>query len=64
MYKRYLLKCRIMYDSWLGDYMDMDFYFDTEEEMIDFIKNGNESFNPEDIKVECAFELNKIDIEF
>lgn len=63
MYKRFLLKCRIMYDSWLKDYMDMEFYFDTKKEMINFIKNGNEDFSPENIKVESAFELNKIDIE-
>ena len=65
MYKKYLLKCSIRHeDNWLEEYTDTQLYFDTKEEMIDFVKNGTECINPKDIRVECAFELNKVDIEF
>ena len=40
-----------------------EFYFDTKDEMIYFIENGTEYTKPEDIRVEAAFELNKINIE-
>jgi hypothetical protein len=61
-YKRFLLKCAVVYEGQVMDYVPMEFYFDTEEEMTNFIKNGNDEISPENIKVESAYELNKIDI--
>ena len=64
MYKKFLLKCRIRHeDDWFEEYSDTTLDFDTKEEMTNFIKNGTEYTDPKDIEVECAFELNKIDIE-
>lgn len=64
MYKKYMLKCSIRNEvNWLEEYTDTELYFDTKEEMIDFIKNGTVNINPKDIRIECAFELNKVDIE-
>lgn len=61
-YKKYLLKCQIFnYYPWKWE--DRELYFDTEEEMISFIKNGTEYIQPKDIRVEAAFILNKIDIK-
>ena len=40
MYKRFLLKCDI-YNHYKGWWENTEFYFDTKEEMIDFIKNGD-----------------------
>lgn len=65
MYKRYLLKCSIRHEcNWLEEYTDTQLYFDTKEEMVDFIKNGTKYIKPKDIRIECAFELNKVDIEY
>lgn len=63
MYKKYLLKCSTM-NHYKGWWEDREFYFETIEEMQNFIKNGTDYTKPEDIKVEAAFELNKIDIKF
>ena len=60
MYKRFLLKCDI-YNHYKGWWENTEFYFDTKEEMIDFIKNGTDYTKPQDIRVQSAFELNKID---
>ena len=62
MYKRFLLKCNV-YDLYKDKWKDDEFYFDFKEEMINFIKNGTKYIKPEDIKVEAAFELNKIDLD-
>lgn len=62
MYKKYLLKCSI-YNNWLEEYEESEFYFDTKEELIDFVKNGTAAISPEYILIECAFEINKINIE-
>ena len=60
MYKKYLLKC----EEFVGiDIQDTDsweskeYYFDTEKEMIDFVKN-KWSFS---IKIEAAFKMEKLD---
>lgn len=60
MYKRFLLKCDIYnhYKGWWEE--NTELYFDTKEEMIDFIKNGTDYIRPQDIRVQAAFELNKI----
>ena len=62
MYKRFLLKCDI-YNHYKGCMQDREFYFDTKEDMIHFIKNGSEYTKPDDIRVEAVFELNKIDLD-
>lgn len=62
MYKKYLLKCSTI-NHYTERWVDREFYFDTKEEMIDLIKNGTVYTKPEDIRVESAFELNKIDIK-
>ena len=62
MYKRFLLKCSIL-NHYKRCWQDGEFYFDTKEDMIHFIKNGSEYTKPDDIRVEAAFELNKIDLD-
>lgn len=62
MYKKYLLKCIVLNNyAWYWEYKE--FYFDTIEEVIGFIKNGNQWIKPEDIKVEGVFKIEKINIE-
>lgn len=62
MFKKYLLKCSIMnYHEMCWE--DEELYFDTKDEMMDFIKNGTVYVKPEDIRIASAFKLNKIDIE-
>ena len=62
MYKRFLLKCSTL-NHYKGCWQDREFCFDTKEDMIHFIKNGSEYTEPDDIRVEAAFELNKIDLD-
>lgn len=62
MYKKFLLKCDINNRS-KGWWEDTEFFFDTKEEMVDFIKNGTNYTKPEDIRVKAAFELNKVDLD-
>lgn len=61
MHKKFLLKCNVN-NHHKGWWEDTEFYFDTKEEMIDFIKNGTDYTNSEDIRVEAAFELNRINL--
>ena len=62
MYKRFLLKCSTL-NHYKGCWQDREFCFDTKEDMIHFIKNGSEYTKTDDIRVEAAFELNKIDLD-
>ena len=65
MNKHFLLKYRSL-NHYLWRWEDKEKWFDTKEEMISFIKDikkGTMVLNPEDIKINCAFELNEIDIE-
>lgn len=54
MYKNYLLKC---YELITGIWHHREYYFDTKEEMVDFVKNESRS----SFKVETAFKLDKLD---
>lgn len=63
MYKNFLLKCDI-FNLYTFRWESQNRFFDTKEEMIDFIKNGDGCFKPDAIRVECAFKLEKIDIKF
>lgn len=62
MYKNFLLKCDI-YNHYKGWWENTEFYFDTKEELIDFIKNGTDYTKPQDIRIQAAFELNRIDLD-
>ena len=62
MYKRFLLKCSTL-NHYKGCRQDREFYFDTKEDMIHFIKNGSKYTKPDDIRAEAVFELNKIDLD-
>ena len=65
MHKKFLLKYRVL-NHYVWQWEDRESLFDTKEEMTDFvngIKKGTMVLKPEDIKIECAFELNEIDIE-
>lgn len=59
MYKEYLLKCQI-FNLYNLEWKSEDFYFDSEEEMVNFIKNGNKDFKPRDIRVEAMFKLERL----
>ena len=60
--KKYLLRYEVRnHYKWCWEHQKR--YFDTKEEMVDFIKNGNDYTKPKDIKYIDAFELAKIDIE-
>lgn len=63
-YKKYMLKCMIKVDKIL-DWHDEQFFFDTEEEMIKFVKEGYKELALEKseihIKIESAFKLEKLD---
>lgn len=54
MYKKYLLKCDELIT---GIWHHREYYFDTEEEMVDFAKKKS-GFS---FKVEAAFKLDKLD---
>ena len=54
MYKSYLLKCDELIT---GIWHRREYYFDTEEEMVDFAKKESGS----SFKVEAAFKLDKLD---
>lgn len=62
MYKKFLVKCMIK-NLYKGSWHNEDFYFDTREEVIDFINNGTKFIKPENIRIEAIFKLKKIDIE-
>ena len=62
MYKKFLLECSTL-NHYKRCWQDREFYFDTKEDMIHFIKNESEYTKPDDIRVEAAFELNKIDLD-
>ena len=63
-HKKYMLKCMIKIDK-LMDWHDEQFFFDTEEEMIEFVKGGYKDLGVEEaeshIKIESAFKLEKLD---
>lgn len=59
MYKKYMLSC-MYFDADEGTWYHDNFFFGSEEDMIDFVKNGDDDFKPEDIKVEAAFELSEL----
>ena len=61
MYKNFMLKCQI-FNLYTFEWENQNRFFDTKEEMLDFIKNGDEVWKPDAIRVECAFKLEKIDI--
>lgn len=62
MYKNFMLKCQI-FNLYTFEWENQNRFFDTKEEMLDFIKNGDEVWKPDAIRVECAFKLEKIDIK-
>lgn len=62
MYKNFMLKCQI-FNLYTFEWESRNVFFDTEKEMLDFIKNGDEVWKPDAIRVECAFKLEKIDIK-
>ena len=64
-YKKYMLKCAIKSDECIG-WVDGQFFFDTEEELIEFVKHGYKKVYGFDdtechIKIESAFKLEKLD---
>lgn len=63
-YKKYMLKCMIKVDK-IMDWHDEQFFFDTEEEMIKFVKEGYKELGIDGteshIKIESAFKLEKLD---
>lgn len=59
MYKKFMLSC-MYFDTDEGTWYHDNFYFDNEEDMVDFVKNGDDEFKPEDIRVEAAFELSEL----
>ena len=63
-YKKYMLKCMIKVDK-IMDWHEEQFFFDTEEEMIKFVKEGYKELGMEGteshIKIESAFKLEKLD---
>lgn len=61
MYKNFMLKCQI-FNLYTFEWENQNRFFYTKEEMLDFIKNGDEVWKPDAIRVECAFKLEKIDI--
>ena len=54
MYKNYLLKCDELIT---GVWHHREYYFDTEEEMVEFAKKESSS----SFKVEAAFKVDKLD---
>ena len=62
MYKKYLLKCDIE-NLYTEGWDHREFYFDTIEEVKQFVKYGSENIKPQCIRVEAIFELNKIDLD-
>ena len=62
MYKNFMLKCQI-FNLYTFKWENQTFFFETEEEMIYFIKNGDKDWKPDAIRVECAFRIEKIDIK-
>ena len=42
------------------NYLDDKVFFDTKEEMIDFVKSGNKYTKPEHIKVGVAFKMEQL----
>lgn len=65
MHNKFLLRYRAL-NHYAWRWEDRESWFDTKEEMMDFIKDirkGTMVLKPEDIKIQCAFELNEIDIE-
>lgn len=64
MYKKYMLIADWEIDEWIGEWeKEYKFFFDTEEEMIDFVKNGDKvlGLKPSQIRVVAAFKLDKLD---
>ena len=65
MHKKFLLKYRVFnHYSWEWD--DLESWFDTKEELLDFIKDikkGTMVLKPEDIEINGVFELNELDIQ-
>lgn len=60
MYKGYMLECSV-YNEYKGIWQNDRYFFDTQEDMIDFVKNGNKYHKPEHIRVGAAFKLSKLD---
>ena len=57
MHKKYLLKCDVENPCTEG-WDHREFYFDTIEEVKQFVKYGNEN-----IRAAAVFELNEIDLD-
>lgn len=63
--KNYMLKCWIAIKTIDTAYRQETFYFDTEKEMVEFVREGYKKLGFEDapcrIRVESAFKLEKLD---
>lgn len=59
VWKEYMLECQIVKEEITQE----RFFFDTQEEMIDFTKNGSTMLNikPDEIRIKSAFKLEKLD---
>ena len=62
MYKNFLVKCDV-FNLYTFDWEKRNYFFDTEEEVKNFIKNGDGNFKPDAIKIEAIFKMEKIDIK-
>lgn len=58
-WKEYMLVCQIVKEEITQE----RFFFDTQEEMIDFTKNGSTMLNikPDEIRIGEVFKLEKLD---
>lgn len=57
-WKEYMLECQIVKEEITQE----RFFFDTQEEMIDFKRNGSTMLNikPDEIRIGSAFKLEKL----
>ena len=60
MYKQWMLEFS-RYNWYQGIWGDDRLFFNTKEEMINFVKNGNKYIKPEHIRVGAAFKLEQLD---
>lgn len=63
MWKKYLLKYDYYDPLYFYDPLHEERYFNTKEELIAYVKNGDNITKPEYIRVTAAFKLEKIDLE-
>lgn len=64
MRNKYLLKYRV-FERYSWAWRSREALFNAYSEMVEFIneiKKGTECLKPEDIRIDCAFELRQIDI--